>query len=168
MTVRKVITSMLSSSLHAALGAPAACRVARAVRPAAAASPNARASGGSFAPLRGLAVTAASAWRDASELADLLERRHGVGSRAADVAARAERGGGGRATSGKKSDGKKKSSSGAKTAGAPRPGRKGVGPPARRGGKKKAIAVEAKTYASAVDADDFSQNMSALDVDDEL
>ena len=109
MTVRKVITSMLSSSLHAALGAPAACRVARAVRPAAAASPNARASGGSFAPRRGLAVTAASAWRDASELADLLERRHGVGRRAADVAARAERGGGGRATSGKKSDGKKKS-----------------------------------------------------------
>jgi GTP-binding protein len=168
MTVRKVITSMLSSSLHAALGAPAACRVARAVRPAAAASPNARASGGSFAPRRGLAVTAASAWRDASELADLLERRHGVGRRAADVAARAERGGGGRATSGKKSDGKKKSSSGAKTAGAPRPGRKGVGPPARRGGKKKAIAVEAKTSASAVDADDFSQNISALDVDDEL
>ena len=79
MAVRRVIKSMLSSSLHAALGAPAACRVARAVRPAAAASPNARASGGSFAPRRGLAVTAASAWRDASELADLLERRHGVG-----------------------------------------------------------------------------------------
>ena len=43
-----------------------------------------------------------------------------------------------------------------------------MGPPARRGGKKKAIAVEAKTSASAVDADDFSQNISALDVDDEL
>ena len=165
MTVRRVIKSMLSSSLHAALGAPAACRVARAVRPAAAASPNARASGGSFAPRRGLAVTAASAWRDASELADLLERRHGVVRRGADVAARAERGGGGRATSGKRSDGKKASSSGAKTA-APRPGRKGVGPPPRRGGKKKARA-EAKRASVGLDADDFVENAS-LDVDDEL
>ena len=165
MTVRRVITSMLSSSLQVALGAPAACRVARAVRPAAAASPNARASGGSFAPRRGLAVTAASAWRDASELADLLERRHGVVRRGADVAARAERGGGGRATSGKRSDGKKASSSGAKTA-APRPGRKGVGPPPRRGGKKKARA-EAKRASVGLDADDFVENAS-LDVDDEL
>ena len=166
MTVRRVIKSMLSSSLHAALGAPAACRVARAVRPAAAASPNARASGGSFAPRRGLAVTAASAWRDASELADLLERRHGVGRRAADVAARAERGGGGRATSGKRSDGKKASSSGAKTA-APRPGRKGVGPPARRGGKKKANAEAKRASSLGIDDDDFEANAS-LDVDDEL
>ena len=165
MTVRRVITSMLSSSLQVALGAPAACRVARAVRPAAAAAPNARASGGSFAPRRGLAVTAASAWRDASELADLLERRHGVVRRGADVAARAERGGGGRATSGKRSDGKKASSSGAKTA-APRPGRKGVGPPPRRGGKKKARA-EAKRASVGLDADDFVENAS-LDVDDEL
>ena len=166
MTVRRVIKSMLSSSLHAALGAPAACRVARAVRPAAAASPNARASGGSFAPRRGLAVTAASAWRDASELADLLERRHGVGRRGADVAARAERGGGGRATSGKRSVGKKASSSGAKTA-APRPGRKGVGPPARRGGKKKANAEAKRASSLGIDDDDFAANAS-LDVDDEL
>jgi len=166
MTVRRVIKSMLSSSLHAALGAPAACRVARAARPAAAASPNARASGGSFAPRRGLAVTAASAWRDASELADLLERRHGVGRRAADVAARAERGGGGRATSGKRSVGKKASSSGAKTA-APRPGRKGVGPPARRGGKKKANAEAKRASSLGIDDDDFAANAS-LDVDDEL
>ena len=165
MTARRVITSMISISVHSALGAPAACRVAQAVRPAAAASPNARASGGSFTPRRGLAVTAASAWRDASELADLLERRHGVGRRTADVAARAERGGGGRATSGKRSDGKKASSSGAKTA-APRPGRKGVGPPPRRGGKKKARA-EAKRASVGLDADDFVENAS-LDVDDEL
>ena len=165
MTARRVITSMLSISVHSALGAPAACRVAQAVRPAAAASPNARASGGSFTPRRGLAVTAASAWRDASELADLLERRHGVGRRTADVAARAERGGGGRATSGKRSDGKKASSSGAESA-APRPGRKGVGPPARRGGKKKANAG-ARQASSVLNADDFAEN-ATVDVDDEL
>ena len=119
-------------------------------------------------PRRGLMVSAASAWRDATSLADTLQRRHGVGRRAADVAAAANGGGGRRKSAGRGGGrgGGRGAGAGAKTAS--RPGRKGVGPPARRGGKKNkhnnkgAQSAPTLEDAAALAADE----LSAFDDDD--
>ena len=159
---------MLSTPLSRAFVASAAARRVAAPRVAPAAAAPSLSHRPHHQPRRGLMVSAASAWRDATSLADTLQRRHGVGRRAADVAAAANGGGGRRKSAGRGGGrgGGRGAGAGAKTAS--RPGRKGVGPPARRGGKKNkhntkgAQSAPTLEDAAALAADE----LSAFDDDD--
>ena len=70
---------MLSTPLPRAFVASAAARRVAAPRVAPAAAAPSLSHRPHHQPRRGLMVSAASAWRDATSLADTLQRRHGVG-----------------------------------------------------------------------------------------
>ena len=158
---------MLLTPLPRAFVASAAARRVAAPRVAPAAAAPSLSQRPHHQPRRGLMVSAASAWRDATSLADTLQRRHGVGRRAADVAAAANGGGGRRKSAGRGAD----AAGGEARARAPRQPRDPdarASDPARRGGKKNkhnnkgAQSAPTLEDAAALAADE----LSAFDDDD--